>query len=102
MGAHRLAMRRWKRSASRWWGTPTHRGAFGDWQQQRFSIARAIVTGPAVAPGGEPPGNSIRPQQRDNGCAPALNWDEGITVVMITHDGYGGLRKTAGPFSEMA
>ena len=56
-------------------------------QQQRVAIARAIVTQPAVVLADEPTGNLDT--QRSNeimGLLLALNRDQGITVLMVTHE----------------
>lgn len=56
-------------------------------QQQRVAIARAIVTEPAVLMADEPTGNldTIRSHEIMELLA-ALNRDQGITIVMVTHE----------------
>jgi putative ABC transport system ATP-binding protein len=64
-------------------------------QQQRVSIARAIVSDPALLVCDEPTGDLDRQSAEDVlGLLRALNRDHGKTIVMVTHDpkaaGYAG------------
>ena len=56
-------------------------------QQQRVAIARAIVTGPAVLLADEPTGNLDMARSHEiMQLISALNGEEGITVIMVTHE----------------
>jgi putative ABC transport system ATP-binding protein len=56
-------------------------------QQQRVAIARAIVTAPAVVLADEPTGNLDTQRSHEiMGLLLALNRDQGITVLMVTHE----------------
>ena len=56
-------------------------------QQQRVAIARAIVTDPEVLLADEPTGNLDTKTSREiMELVTSLNRDQGITVIMVTHE----------------
>ena len=62
-------------------------GELSGGQQQRVAIARAIVTEPTVLLADDPPGNlDTRTSEEIMELITGLNHDQGITVLMVTHE----------------